>query len=90
MDRNKMKRKIAMMLCVCVLFASSAPLALAEATLSEPQVATTGLVEEPTMGDTTDTSDNNKNEPDGNKNENNSPTFKKEKEGKTRGNEKGC
>ena len=31
MDRNKMKRKIAMMLCVCVLFASSAPLALAEA-----------------------------------------------------------
>ena len=42
MDRNKMKRKIAMMLCVCVLFASSAPLALAEAedTLSEPQVAT--------------------------------------------------
>ena len=42
MDRNKMKRKIAMMLCVCVLFASSAPLALAEAeaTPSEPQVAT--------------------------------------------------
>ncbi len=42
MDRNKMKRKIAMMLCVCVLFASSAPLALAEAedTSSEPQVAT--------------------------------------------------
>ena len=40
MDRNKMKSKIAMMLCVCVLFASSAPLALAEATLSEPQVAT--------------------------------------------------
>ena len=38
MDRNKMKRKIAMMLCVCVLFASSAPLALAEAeaTPSEP------------------------------------------------------
>ena len=37
-----MKRKIAMMLCVCVLFASSAPLALAEAeaTPSEPQVAT--------------------------------------------------
>ena len=42
MDRNKMKRKIAMMLCVCVLFASSAPLALAEAeaTPSEPQAAT--------------------------------------------------
>lgn len=42
MDRNKMKRKIAMMLCVCVLFASSTPLALAEAeaTPSEPQVAT--------------------------------------------------
>ena len=42
MDRNKMKRKIAMMLCVCVLFASSAPLALAEAedTSSEPQAAT--------------------------------------------------
>ena len=40
MDRNKMKRKIAMMLCVCVLFASSAPLALAEATASEPQAAT--------------------------------------------------
>ena len=42
MDRNKMKRKIAMMLCVCVLFASSAPLTLAEAedTSSEPQVAT--------------------------------------------------
>ena len=42
MDRNKMKRKIAMMLCVCVLFASSAPLALAEAeaTPSEPQVVT--------------------------------------------------
>ena len=42
MDRNKMKRKIAMMLCVCVLFASSAPLALAEAedTSSEPQVET--------------------------------------------------
>ena len=42
MDRNKMKRKIAMMLCVCVLFASSAPLALAEAedTSSETQVAT--------------------------------------------------
>ena len=42
MDRNKMKRKIAMMLCVCVFFASSAPLALAEAeaTPSEPQVAT--------------------------------------------------
>ncbi|MFQ7096672.1 MAG: hypothetical protein ACLRUN_04755, partial [Christensenellales bacterium] len=37
-----MKRKIAMMLCVCVLFASSAPLALAEAedTSSEPQVET--------------------------------------------------
>ena len=37
-----MKRKIAMMLCVCVLFASSAPLALAEAeaTPSEPQVVT--------------------------------------------------
>ena len=54
MDRNKMKRKIAMMLCVCVLFASSAPLALAEAeaTPSEPQVAATGLVDEPTMGDT--------------------------------------
>ena len=58
MDRNKMKRKIAMMLCVCVLFASSAPLALAEATPSEPlQVAATGLVDEPTMGDTADTSD---------------------------------
>ena len=42
MDRNKMKRKIAMMLCVCVLFASSAPLVLAEAeaTPSESQVAT--------------------------------------------------
>ena len=42
MDRNKMKRKIAMMLCVCVLFASSAPLALAEAeaTPSETQIAT--------------------------------------------------
>ena len=42
MDRNKMKRKIAMMLCVCVLFASSAPLALAEAedTSSETQAAT--------------------------------------------------
>ena len=42
MDRNKMKRKIAMMLCVCVLFASSAPLALAEAedTPSEPQIVT--------------------------------------------------
>ena len=58
MDRNKMKRKIAMMLCVCVLFASSAPLALAEATLSEPQVATTMQIEGPTMGDTTDTGDN--------------------------------
>ena len=74
MDRNKMKRKIAMMLCVCVLFASSAPLALAEATLSEPQVAATGLVDEPTMGDTADTSDNNKNEPDGDKNKTDSPT----------------
>ena len=43
MDRNKMKRKIAMMLCVCVLFASSAPLALAEAedTSSEPQQVAT-------------------------------------------------
>ena len=40
MDRNKMKRKIAMMLCVCVLFASSAPLALAEATPSETQIVT--------------------------------------------------
>ena len=42
MDRNKMKRKIAMMLCVCVLFASSAPLVLAEAeaTPSETQAAT--------------------------------------------------
>ena len=42
MDRNKMKRKIAMMLCVCVLFASSAPLVLAEAeaTPSESQAAT--------------------------------------------------
>ena len=89
MDRNKMKRKIAMMLCVCVLFASSAPLALAEATLSEPQVATTGLVEEPTMGDTTDTSDNNKNEPDGNKNENNSPTGGNENGGQPSGNENG-
>ena len=60
MDRNKMKRKIAMMLCVCVLFASSAPLALAEAedTSSEPQqVAATGLVDEPTMGDTANASD---------------------------------
>ena len=59
MDRNKMKRKIAMMLCVCVLFASSAPLALAEAeaTPSEPQVAATMQMEEPTMGDTADTSD---------------------------------
>ncbi|MBS5618261.1 MAG: peptidoglycan-binding protein [Clostridiales bacterium] len=35
-----MKRKIAMMLCVCVLFASSAPLALAEATPSETQIVT--------------------------------------------------
>ncbi len=52
MDRNKMKRKIAMMLCVCVLFASSAPLALAEATSSEPQVAATTQMEGPTMGDT--------------------------------------
>ena len=60
MDRNKMKRKIAMMLCVCVLFASSAPLALAEAedTSSEPlQVTATGLVDEPTMGDTANASD---------------------------------
>ena len=59
MDRNKMKRKIAMMLCVCVLFASSAPLALAEAeaTPSEPQVAATTQVEGPTMGDTADISD---------------------------------
>ena len=59
MDRNKMKRKIAMMLCVCVLFASSAPLALAEAeaTPSEPQVAATTQIEGPTMGDTTDISD---------------------------------
>ena len=57
MDRNKMKRKIAMMLCVCVLFASSAPLALAEATSSEPQVAATTQMEEPTMGDTADASD---------------------------------
>ena len=59
MDRNKMKRKIAMMLCVCVLFASSAPLALAEAeaTPSETQVAATMQMEEPTMGDTADTSD---------------------------------
>ena len=40
MDRNKMKRKIAMMLCVCVLFASSAPLTLAEATPSETQIVT--------------------------------------------------
>ena len=40
MDRNKMKRKIAMMLCVCVFFASSAPLALAEATPSETQIVT--------------------------------------------------
>ena len=57
MDRNKMKRKIAMMLCVCVLFASSAPLALAEATSSEPQVAATTQMEGPTMGDTADASD---------------------------------